>query len=134
MKNRKKIFTILIFSVCMLLLGVVIALVATHSNSDFEAETFSFEEYKGYVGGLYSFDKTWGKITGSEDAKAKAEKTWLEIYGEDVKQEKPYNVFFDEQAGVWFVTGTLPANMLGGVANILMEHDSGKVLAVWHTK
>ena len=31
-------------------------------------------------------------------------------------------------------TGTLPPNMTGGVANILVDNDAGEVLALWHDK
>jgi len=36
----------------------------------------------------------------------------------------------DRQHKVWLVQGTLPENILGGAANILIQKADGKVLAV----
>ena len=68
------------------------------------------------------------------DAVEKAETLWVETYGEQVKEEKPYQVFYDENSDSWLIQGTLRANSVGGVANFLAEGKTGKVLAVWHEK
>ena len=73
-------------------------------------------------------------ITDAADAVKKAETVWIETYGKQVKKEKPYQVFYDENSGIWLVQGTLRANSVGGVANFLADGKTGKVLADWHEK
>ena len=75
-----------------------------------------------------------GSIFDSKELLKKVESIWIKKFGERVKAEKPYQVFYDEQNGVWLVQGTLPADMMGGVANIIVENNTGKVLALWHEK
>ena len=75
-----------------------------------------------------------GFISDSKDLLKKVEVIWIEQYGECIKNQKPYQVFYDEANGIWLVHGTLRSNMMGGVANILVDNDTGKVLAVWHDK
>ena len=58
----------------------------------------------------------------------------IEKYGTQIKKQKPYKVFYDETNDVWMVTGTLPSNKKGGVANIIIDNSTGKVLAIWHSK
>ena len=58
----------------------------------------------------------------------------IEIYGESVKNKKPYNVSFDEQNQVWMIQGTLPKNWDGGVPHILIQKSDGRILAIWHDK
>lgn len=72
-------------------------------------------------------------IDSTTAAKKQAEKLWVEIYGESVKDNKPYIVLYDSANKVWLVKGSIPKNTIGGVPNILIQAD-GKVLAVWHDK
>ena len=89
--------------------------------------------FKYYIDNFSSEDDV-GSITDAADAIKKAEKIWIEAYGKQVKKEKPYQVFYDENSGIWLVQGTLRANSVGGVANFLADGKTGKVLAVWHEK
>ena len=102
----------------------------------------------GYLQRVYEFDlniyadiiekfpseKVLGPVTSAKEAKEKAEAVWLEVYGDEVKKEKPYSVAYDENTGTWLVQGHLPWYMVGGVANILIQESDGSVLAVWHEK
>jgi|GEM_PF-1230359 len=56
------------------------------------------------------------------------------IYGKDIKKSKPFEVNFDSEYNAWVVSGTLKANMAGGVPTIIIQKSDGKVLAVSHTK
>lgn len=97
------------------------------------AGSFNSGDFQDYIK-TFSSEENVGPVFNLEEAVEKAEEIWIKIYGERVKEEKPYQVFYDAKNGVWLVQGTLPANMMGGSARILIEASSGKVLAVWHEK
>lgn len=76
-----------------------------------------------------------GKTENAQQAKKKAEKVWVDIYGDNVSKEKsPYTVSYDEESETWLVTGSLPRYIVGGVPHIIIQENDGKVLAVWHDK
>ena len=97
-------------------------------------KNFELNEYQ-WVIDTFPSEKNVGSITDANDAIQKAQVIWIEIYGEDVKEQKPYQVSYDDQNAVWLVEGTLKGRrQKGGVAKILIEGQSGDVLAVWHEK
>ena len=110
--------------------GVFMVLI---KNSPLDIKTFDVSEYQYYINN-YSSEESLGFISDEKDLLKKVEVIWIKKYGERIKNEKPYQVFYDEENGIWLVQGTLRSNMMGGVANILVENDTGKVLAVWHDK
>jgi len=110
--------------------------------------SFNLADYEPYIAEYriesprFKFEKPFGPVDSARDAKQKAEIVWLEIYGEGVKKQRPYNVFFDDENQVWLVNGSLKGgffdplglNMLGGTAHILLQRADGEVLAVWHSR
>lgn len=104
-----------------------------HFRENHRVQTFTLADYQDYINKFPS-EKNVGNVTESKDVKKKAEKIWLDIYGESITKKKPYEVYFDSKSQVWLVKGTLPYNWYGGVPYILIEAKTGKVLAVWHDK
>lgn len=104
-----------------------------HKNKFPEIKTFEVSEYQYYIDNFSSEDHL-GFISDAKDLLKKVEAIWIEKYGERIKNQKPYQVFYDEVNGIWLVRGTLQSNRMGGVANILVDNDTGNVLAVWHDK
>lgn len=96
-------------------------------------KTFEVSKYQYYIEN-FSSEENIGSISNAKDLLKKVEIIWIKKYGEHIKNEKPYQVFYDEKNGIWLVQGTLRSNMVGGVANILVENYTGKVLAIWHDK
>ena len=45
---------------------------------------------------------------------------------------RPYRA--EKKDGTWWVHGSMPTNTVGGTAEALVEHGTGKVLKVWHTQ
>lgn len=127
---RKNNVILLIFIVVMLI-GVIL-IMAVQRNS-LSIKSFDVSDYQYFIEN-FSSEENLGNISNAEDAVIKAENVWLKIYGEHVKREKPYQVFYDAENEVWLIQGSLRPNMMGGVSNILIENDTGKVLAVWHDK
>lgn len=95
--------------------------------------TFSINDYKEYIEEFPS-DKQTLPIDDAKVALMEAERIWLDIYGKEVKDKKPYKVFWDKDSDTWLIRGSLPKNMDGGVPYILIRKSDGKVLAVWHDK
>lgn len=132
----------------LIVLGIVVvfaligALFAFVTLRDARVEPFNLNEEKYYLRAIQDFppekilgsERFLGEVLTAEDAKNKALDVWLEVYGEDVKDEKPFKVFYDEQNEIWLVIGSLPPNYVGGVAHIIMRKSDGKVLTVWHDK
>ena len=76
-------------------------------------------------------------MPNEETAIAIAVAVWSPIYGKDkIVQERPYKAKLE--GNIWYVKGTLncPGSVrcLGGVAEIEISKDSGKILRVSHGK
>lgn len=62
-----------------------------------------------------------------------AEAVLIPIYGEQqVARERPYQASL--RNGVWIILGSLPKNVLGGVAKVEISKKNGCVLSVIHGK
>jgi|GEM_PF-818592 len=148
----KKQFLIGIIAVLMsAFIGVCVYMVffkkadtlAPVKEDDDTVGTFKLEWYSRqidwYVGNEY-FQKEdvpgpLGFIDSPQTAKEKGVAVLKEIYGEEtLKDEEPFGIAFDEKNQVWLIQGTLPDNMEGGVAHIIIQKSDGKVIAVWHDK
>lgn len=132
MTNKKVTVLFIIFVIATV--GVVF--IITNLNQPPKQRTFLLSDYVYYIEN-FSSKETVGSIKSAEDAVQKAESVWLKLYGESVKKQKPYQVFYDAQSGVWLIQGTFKRYLLskkGGVAKILIKHSTGEVLAVWHEK
>lgn len=116
--------------ILILLIGGVISLLFYNKS---KIRRFDVSMYNSYIKQFPS-DEILGPIDSAKYAKEKAEAVWLELYGDEVKDKKPYTIFFDDSNEVWLVEGRLSKNMLGGVPHILIQKSDGKILAVWHDK
>lgn len=130
MVKRKGLFIFLLVLFIAFIGGILVVII---KNKSPEIKTFEVSEYQYYIDNFSSEDNL-GFISDSKELLKKVEVIWIKQYGERIKNQKPYLVFYDEANGIWLVHGTLRSNMLGGVANILVDNDTGKVLAVWHDK
>ena len=130
MVKRKGLF-IFLPVLFMAFIGGMILMI--HKNKFPEIKTFEVSEYQYYIDNFSSEDHL-EFISDAKDLLKKVEAIWIEKYGERIKNQKPYQVFYDEVNGIWLVRGTLQSNRMGGVANILVDNDTGNVLAVWHDK
>lgn len=130
MVKRKGLFIFLLVLFTAFIGGILVVII---KNKSPEIKTFEVSEYQYYIDNFSSEDNL-GFISDSKELLKKVEVIWIKQYGERIKKQKPYQVFYDEANGIWLVRGTLRSNVLGGVANILVDNDTGKVLAVWHDK
>jgi len=134
LKSKKIIFLTIMFSI-----GLLIFLIIYNYNKPIKVGEFSISDYKemmeefGTNEYLESIDLL-GEIKDEDVALKKAESVWVEWYGKEVEEKKPYIVSYDESASIWLVEGSLPRNMAGGVPYILIRKSDGKVLAIWHDK
>ena len=131
MKNKKVL--IILALVILTAVGATTVLIAREHSVFSKVRPFDVDDYQEFID-TFPSNECLGKISGKTDAIKKAETILIKIYGKQVKKERPYHIFYDEEAGVWLVQGSLPSNMKGGVASIIIENDTGKVLAVWHEK
>ena len=129
MIKRKNLFIFVV--VFIVFIGGVIIVALQNKSPDIK--TFEVSEYQYYID-MFPSEENLGSISNTKDLLKKVEEVWIKEYGERIKEEKPYQVFYDEKNGIWLVQGTLSSDMVGGVANILLENDTGKVLAIWHEK
>ena len=130
MVKRKGLFIFLLVLFIAFIGGILVVII---KNKSPEIKSFEVSEYQYYIDNFSSEDNL-GFISDSKELLKKVEVIWIKQYGERIKNQKPYQVFYDEANGIWLVHGTLRSNMMGGVANILVDNDTGKVLAVWHDK
>ena len=130
MVKRKVLFIFLLVLFIAFIFGILVVII---KNKSPEIKTFEVSEYQYYIDNFSSEDNL-GFISDSKELLKKVEVIWIKQYGERIKNQKPYQVFYDEANGIWLVHGTLRSNIKGGVANILVDNYTGKVLAVWHDK
>lgn len=75
-----------------------------------------------------------GIIKDDKDAKPKAEEIWIEVYGNKIKDKKPFIVYYDRDTECYLVTGSVPKKVDGGKPYIIFQEKDGLILAVWHDK
>lgn len=80
----------------------------------------------------FQSDAVLGKIEGPLQLRREAQKIWISIYGLKILCQKPYEVLYDPDNDIWLVRGTTSQDTQGGTAHILVDDETGKVLAVWH--
>lgn len=73
-----------------------------------------------------------GFVPDALTAKKIAEAVWLPIYGEKILKKKPFIAKL--KSGIWYVEGSLPPNLKGGVPYIEIREKDGKILKVIHGK
>lgn len=129
MIKKKRIF-LLVLILVIFIGGVLMVIIQNKSPN---VNNFEVSDYQYYIDN-FSSEENVGSIIDSKDAIKKAELIWIKLYGESIKKEKPYQLFYDSKNEIWLIQGTLRTNVKGGVANILIENSTGKVLAVWHDK
>ena len=131
---KKKVF-VFTFIISLILIGGVVFIIVLRTNyqNDKIIKTFTTNDYQYYIDN-YSTERYLGKIKDYKDAKEKAELMWLELYGLNIKNKKPFVVYYDSSYGIWLVSGSMPKNTVGGVPYILLREADGKVKAVWHDK
>jgi hypothetical protein len=72
-----------------------------------------------------------GFVPNQETAIRIAEAIWIPIYGaEEIDHERPFVASL--RNGVWFVRGSLPKGHNGGVAEIEIAKDDGRIIRVSH--
>jgi len=73
-----------------------------------------------------------GFVPDAETAKRIAEAVFRPVYGSSIEGEKPLKATLS--GDVWTVSGTLPANYIGGVAVVKIFRRDGRVLYMMHGK
>ena len=119
------------------LFSIIVSILLFINHQANKIETFNLSEYNYYLSEFES-DLLLGSIESQNDLKEKVESVWVDLFGEEVKKERPYKLYYDSTNKVWLVTGTLNhlpfVVVLGGTAHIIVRESDGKVLAVWHEK
>lgn len=134
MKNKLflTIITILIFTIVGV--GVYMSFFKdTKSEGSETVGKFNISDYNYFIES-FPYEKVLGPLDSVQLVKENAEIVFIEVYGEEIKDKRPYSISFDENNQVWLVQGSLPEKWVGGVPNILIQKSNGKVLAVWHDK
>ena len=127
--TKKRFLSIAIVLILLLLVGGGLCLLL---KKDKTVGSFMLTDYSDFIERFPS-EKMVGRIDSVQTAMEKAEVVWKEIYGDEVKDVKPYKASFDDKNRVWLIEGTLRKKMVGGVPHILIQED-GRVLAIWHDK
>jgi hypothetical protein len=107
---------ILYITLCVILLVGVCASMHLFSISN-----------KGYLPEL-------GVVPDEATAIKIAEAVWLPIYGNTIYSKQPFVAQYDEKGMCWIVRGTLRDGTLGGVPEIKIDRNDGKILYISHGK
>ena len=76
-------------------------------------------------------ETNFGYVPDEKAAIEIAVKAWIPIYGkENIENEKPYHA--NLKNGIWRVTGSLPENFDGGVAEATISQKDGRILKIIH--
>jgi hypothetical protein len=72
-------------------------------------------------------------IKDKETAISIAETIVFQFYGkENIIKERPYECYLIE--GFWYISGTLPVDMMGGTFEIIINAKNGQVMKLFHGK
>jgi hypothetical protein len=74
-----------------------------------------------------------GYISNEASAAKVAEIVWLNVYGTEIEDNKPFKVKLID-GKVWSVEGVMSKGELGGVPYIEIQKSDGKILKVLHGK
>lgn len=81
----------------------------------------------------HSYKPAEGFVPNAETAVRIAIAVWEPIYGRDnIEGQKPIRAELKD--GIWYVSGTLPAGLRGGVAEAEIAKLDGRILRVSHGK
>lgn len=131
---KKIIVIVVVVLIIAVAAGILyISFIKNDIDGDFKLDDYN--EYIDFYNNNFTKEKkveSVGPIDSPQDAKKAAETIWIEVYGDSVKQKKPYHVRFDEENQVWFVCGTVL--FMEGGPNILIQKSDGKILAIWQNK
>ena len=115
---------------------LVVVIINTSRDESLQVKAFDVNTYQHFIE-PYPFDENIGPAFDVTELVEKAEEIWIREYGEDIKEEKPYQVFYDMKNELWLVHGTFHRGLfgptMGGVSYILVDR-SGKVISVWHDR
>ncbi|MFZ5986765.1 MAG: NTF2 fold immunity protein [Bacillota bacterium] len=125
------------------------AIIVVDEDKQINYKVDTEKTYEPYVGGvdiynanenelrkenLVKYDKRFGEISDERTAVDVSTIVFNEIYEDCVEKEAPFMVKYNKNAKAWIVHGTLPPNMLGGVASIAIKKETGEILMLMHTK
>ena len=79
-----------------LLLSIVFLFYLFSRNRPLVIMDFCVSDYRSYIEAFPSSQNV-GKILDEKDVLKKAESVWVSMFGESVKRERPYSVFYDNQ-------------------------------------
>ena len=134
MKNK-----IIILIIILIIFGGLIIFFSSKPKPNVEitdVEEFDLTNYQWEIE-QFSLDKKVGLINDIDTDIERAKELWIETF--NLINGNPFNpinglpneVFFDKKSDCWYIHGTLPENVDGGVPHALIQRD-GTVLAVWH--
>ena len=75
-----------------------------------------------------------GIVPNEETAIKIAEAIWLPIYGDNIYTKQPFIAEYDEKSRTWYVHGSLSENTPGGVPEIKISKQDGKIIYINHGK
>lgn len=129
---KKRTVVLSCAAICIAAIVILILALPKFQTESTEVKPFGLNKYRRELAAFPS-NKEVGRILDERDVLAKAEQVFLETFGEDVLEEKPFKLYYDEQNKVWLVTGSCPSGSQykGGAAYLLVDEE-GHVLAVWH--
>ena len=133
-KTYVKYFSVLI---CVLLICTSFTACLQEKTAAEDDFVFRLDDYKSFTNS-FRREINVGKIEDSNDVISKADRLFIETFGEEtMEDERPYQAFYDEISDCWYVKGTFYQNSAGskkgGVANVIFDSE-GNVLALWHEK
>lgn len=100
------------------------------AETDETIGTFELNDYADEIE-LYQIDMAVNDYSSKDKLFEGVEKVWTELYGEKIKNEKPFNLSYDENSATWLIEGHRVQEM-DKVAHIIINKKDGEVLAIWH--
>ena len=99
------------------------------------AQRFDIAEYREIIDASQQ-GSSFGSVETEQEAIAVAEKVLAEKYAFPSDDKEPHEALLDEQNQVWLVQGAVWIEGCWGyrgVAHVLIQKDTGQILAVWYT-
>ena len=128
--NKIKILGLLAFIMLIFIIGLTMTI--THNKSP-NVQNFECSDYQYYID-HFPAEENIGETSDLKKLLNNVETLWIKEYGKRIKEQKPYQIYYDSDNDVLLFRGTLNTHNKGGVAHMLIKKSTGDVLAVWHEK
>lgn len=131
---KKIIILLLVIATSILIESCTQKLVEDEINDFKYHEEFHDSTYGGSIDELFVQEMYIDNYQSANEVAESIDKLWLEVFGNDVKKQRPYVIEYDDEKMIWHIRGNFSylKGGPGGVAHAIVSEETGEVIYMWH--